>query len=751
MTPYSPLEQRIVDNYLQGTYPEIPPEAAAPDLQEAAMGATVGTLPADAKNMPLSTFGKMAADVPAGLAKGAIQGTIGLPGDIISLGRGIAAAVSPQAGEGRLDAFLRGTQGKTILPTTEDVRKFLDDTLGIPLVPAGETDQMRREGAKVSETVGELFGAGKTATEIGKATGRAAVEIGKELGPKAGEMAEDLLRKQGLLLPAVPLERYGQVAVDAAARVNAGSVRLSNNVEPGMELQLLPQYRVKVDGAYTVEGKGQNITNAVNPGNIAGVSARLDDLQRAFPDPLKSPEDFSAMMATVYNSNDVPMPPRWMIENANDMTKWSTWFGSMSKGQIDEAARGFSVVDEFKQAYQSGAAKADTTGTLMFWAMMSRMASAYPHESGFLDLAESMLPYINKAVAGNYTQADADAAVAMIRQTVPMGSPGRMVISNANDFASLFLMKMGQKLPDGRSRLQALHDMIANPEMTGPQIRREFYGLAESVGIKNKVLSFALLVSGRDDVMVLDRIQINRLFAGGEKIYDDVNNIFDGGPGLAIYEGLERSLAPKVTDLYARVGRPQDASLGRYHWESWVLSSGQEVAHPTLGTIVKKARGEPNAFANVPVKEGRMHQTAFGVEYEKLPGGGNRLVYQTNNGSRYAVTHQELKEVFDHVMDEKNGIIPDNFPKVKFFSVDTVPDNFNPAQSPPGFNLRPGQPNPFFGRPWYDWPGVNKELIDDYAAAVGTRIQPARSSGAVPQTQQGGAANGSGRVAGRGQ
>ena len=181
MTPYSPLEQRIVDNYLQGTYPAMPPDTGATDLQEAALGATVGTLPEDAKNIPLSTFGKMAADVPAGLAKGAIQGTIGLPGDLISLGRGLAAAVSPQSGEGRLDAFLRGTKGRTILPTTEDVRKFLDETLGIPLVPAGETDQIRREGAKVSETVGELFGGGKTAIGIAKETGKSAARIGRQI------------------------------------------------------------------------------------------------------------------------------------------------------------------------------------------------------------------------------------------------------------------------------------------------------------------------------------------------------------------------------------------------------------------------------------------------------------------------------------------------------------------------------------------------------------------------------------------
>jgi hypothetical protein len=175
----------------------------------------------------------------------------------------------------------------------------------------------------------------------------------------------------------------------------------------------------------------------------------------------------------------------------------------------------------------------------MFWAMLSRMASAYPHESGFLDLAEKMNPFIQKAISGNYTQADIDAGLKMVKETIPEGSPGKQVTSNANAFLDTFLPKMAADAGDGRSKLQALHDMIADPNMTGPQIRRAFYGLAEGVGIKNKVLSFALLVSGREDVMVLDRIQINRLFAGGDKIYDDVNQIFDGGPGLAIYEGME--------------------------------------------------------------------------------------------------------------------------------------------------------------------------------------------------------------------
>lgn len=560
-----------------------------------------------------------------------------------------------------------------------------------------------------------------------QALGRAGAAGTRALAPTAGRMAGEMLQRQGLIMPAVPLERYGQVTTQSAAMVNAGNARVSRNVAQGQNLQLAPQYRVKVEGSYTPEGKGQNITNVVNPGNFQDVSVRLDDLATAFPDPLKSNETFSTMLANVYNSTEVPIPPSWLVENVNDMTKWSSWFGSMTKGQIDEAARGFAVVDKFKNAYQGGAARADTTGTLMFWAMLSRRASAYPHESGFLDLAEAMQPIIQKAVRGEYTKADMNAGLRMIKQTIPEGSPGRGVISNANDFLRVFLPKMSEKLPDGRTKLQALHDMIANPQMTGPQIRREFYGLSQDVGIKNKVLSFALLVSGRDDVMVLDRIQINRLFAGGDKIYDDVAKIFDGGPGLAIYEGLERSLASRIKDLYAAVGRPNDASIGRYHWESWVLSSGQEVAHPTLETIVRKAEGATAPFANVPVREGRMHQTAFGVSYERTPGGGNQFVYPTAGGDKFAMTKADLDELFNHVMDKKNGIIPDNFPGVKFFSTDTLPD---------------GSPNQYFGKPWYNWPGVNRELIDDFAAAIGAPVPAARSAGAVPRTVQGNPADG---------
>jgi hypothetical protein len=556
------------------------------------------------------------------------------------------------------------------------------------------------------------------------------VKAAKPLVPKAAEMVLNSMNALGtpVSMGAVPLEKYSSVTASTAAKVDKGTVKLSDKVTKGQVLQLAPEYRVKVTGAYKPEGKTQNIPNAVNPGNYEEAAVRLDDLAVSFPDPLESPERFSAMLTNVYNSNEVPIPPRWMIENANDMPKWSNWFGQMTKGQLDEANRGFAVVDKFKQIYTDGTASPETTGRLMMWAMLSRRASAYPHESGFLDLAESMTPLIQKALRGEYGQADIDAGLQMIKQSIPSGSPGNMVTSNANDFLRTFLPKMSEKLPDGRTKLQALHDMIADPDMTGPQIRRAFYGLAQDVGIKNKVLSFALLVSGREDVMVLDRIQINRLFAGGEKIYDDVAHLFDGGPGLAIYEGLERSLGARVNQLYANVGRADQASLGRYHWESWVLSSGQEVAHPTLETIVKSAKGETNPFANVPVKEGRMHERAFGISYERTPEGGNKFVFPTAKGDDYEFTKPGLDALFEQVMDKKNGIIPADFPGVKYFSKDTLPD---------------GSTNPYFGKPWYSWPGVNRDRIDELAATFGTKINTASGAGSVEATGASQAAGGS--------
>jgi hypothetical protein len=156
----------------QVTRPPAQEMAAADDFTQMGTEMAGGTEPPGATPMTLGEFATSAADVPAGLLKGAIQGTIGLPGDIESLAYGVRELFRRGADESRFDAFLRGIESGTVMPTTEDVKKWMDTNVG-PLVPAGASER-RREAAKIPEFVGELGGAGKTVIEGTRAIGRGA-------------------------------------------------------------------------------------------------------------------------------------------------------------------------------------------------------------------------------------------------------------------------------------------------------------------------------------------------------------------------------------------------------------------------------------------------------------------------------------------------------------------------------------------------------------------------------------------------
>jgi len=459
-----------------------------------------------------------------------------------------------------------------------------------------------------------------------------------------------------------------------------------------------PKYRVTVEG-FTPQGNGKQsfIPQQMTPQNRNVSDERLTVLAQEFPDPLASPEQYAGMMARARNSVEVPAPPTWMIEHANDVDKWAGWFKALTPDQIKAADEGLAVQDKFRAAYADPTTGPELTGQLMFWSIMSRMLSAFPHESGFLELAQSADPYIRKALAGDWTDQTTAEWRNMVSSIIPLDSPGRSATSNANAFGETFLRKMSVKDESGKSALERLHDMIADVNMSSAQIRRGYYGLANQTGIGNKILSFALLVSGRNDVVILDRIQINRMWGGGEKIYDDIMNQFEGAQGLAQYEALERSLATRVGDMYDKVGRAADASVGRYHWESWVLSSGQVVSHPTLEAVVRA--GTPNikrnmpATASTPVTEGRFHTKYSGVSYEKLPSGGSRYIYSTSDGQPYQFTKPQLDAMFDEAFKKKSGVLPLDFPGVKAFEGGSIP--------------------------WFEYKGVDRAKLDDLIRSAG--------------------------------
>lgn len=480
-------------------------------------------------------------------------------------------------------------------------------------------------------------------------------------------------------------------SLSAAGVGDAPSISLKPATDAPSVGGLAPQYRVVVDG-FAPEGKGTQsfIPQQMTPKNRDAADEKLSVLTAEFPDPLGSPETYAAMMARVRNTGEVPAPPYWMIEHANDTDKWAEWFKGLTPDQIKAADEGLAVQEQFRAAYADPTTGPELTGQLMFWSIMSRMLSAFPHESGFLELAQSADPFIRKALAGEWSDATTAEWRKMVSETIPTDSPGRSATSNANAFGETFLRKMSVMDESGKSALERLHDMIADQNKSSAEIRRGYYGLAEQTGIGNKILSFALLVSGRNDVVVLDRIQINRMWGGGDKIYDDIMKQFEGAQGLAQYEALERSLAGRVGEMYQKAGR-DNGSVGRYHWESWVLSSGQVVSHPTLEAVVRA--GTPNVARNAPptsgtpVMEGRFHTKYSGVKYEKLADGGNRYIYSTSTGEPYQFTKAQLDGMFDEAFKKKSGVLPPDFPGVRAFE---------------GGNI-----------PWYEFRGVDRGKLDD--------------------------------------
>jgi GNAT superfamily N-acetyltransferase len=284
------------------------------------------------------------------------------------------------------------------------------------------------------------------------------------------------------------------------------------------------------------------------------------------------------------------------------------------------------------------------------------------------------------------------------------GQPGSGAAHNLNAFGRLFLAKMSLRDENGVSLMQKMHDMMSDPNMTGKEIRRWFIANTQGVGIDNKVVSFTLLVTGFKDVMVLDRVQIRQLWDDGQfagkNLYDgrkvnntvvsgsSLANLTMGARGLMIYEAIERALSERIEGIYAAVGREKDASIGRYHWETWVADSQQEASHGTLGAILPDARGDDKAIARVTVKQGEYGAYEYGARYGRTEDGEAYFVYNTPDGKEFEFTVPAFREFLTEISKPgKDRVVPSGF---------KVTESGN--------------------APWYTRPEVNQQLLAEIAA-----------------------------------
>lgn len=202
---YSPIEDKYLSALTAMQFPDEPVEVAMPEqtapgtqpgdvLLAAGPGATMtdagpgvrtgrGGVQLRSPSMRDITEPAMGmADMLAATGKGLVQGFVGLPGEVEAISYGVKEIFNRGAGEGMLDAFLRGFQGGTILPKTEEVKKWLDQNVGTV------------GGGKVPyESMGEVVAPGGQIKAV-----KAGVAGAKALAPKAAEMAVKLSEQTGM-------------------------------------------------------------------------------------------------------------------------------------------------------------------------------------------------------------------------------------------------------------------------------------------------------------------------------------------------------------------------------------------------------------------------------------------------------------------------------------------------------------------------------------------------------------------------
>ena len=129
-------------------------------------------------NLPL-----LAADVAAGGGKGLISGGVGLAGDVLAIGRGLYEIGRRGGDQSAVDAFMSGMEKGFILPTSDDVDKWLTQNIG-PVVPPGGPIQGAREAAAgAGRLAGELVADPFVAVKGAKAAAKGV----KSLRPSSGQ------------------------------------------------------------------------------------------------------------------------------------------------------------------------------------------------------------------------------------------------------------------------------------------------------------------------------------------------------------------------------------------------------------------------------------------------------------------------------------------------------------------------------------------------------------------------------------
>jgi hypothetical protein len=499
--------------------------------------------------------------------------------------------------------------------------------------------------------------------------------------------------------------------------------------------------------------KNEKLSAKINPSKEGDVMKQIDALLDKYPNALKDRNQWKELMSRVFSykgpNGEVMIPkfPEALSRMSNSVDEVLKELSKVSDKQRELASSGLEGTKEIGKLYKEGKMDETDTGLYFLWNIMSIGISPYPQEAGFLRAVENGVDsFIKKSAEGkflsgkeiDYKGEKIDSGLAdyydWVDQTLPKGVAGSGSKANLRSFGSAFLSKASTKIETGEfkglTKMESLHKILSDRTTPTNELRRKWLSNLSGMSFNNKIFDFILLTTGRSDLFVIDRVRTEH-FWDSDKLKKDsglkpTTSIYDGSelsfgkttgagyskmlsdvPGLVFAELANRTMQPVVKEAYQKIGVKDSPDVGRFHWETWVAASSQEVSHGSIDAIVqRKASGE---ITDAGIRQGKYGAWDFNFAYRKRAGKPFMYEFTDEDGSVYEfddiapiyeeISNQNQKKNYGNdsdrfILKDENG----NIIKRKTEKIDNA---------------------------WYDQPGVDKQKYFDYLKSQAKEVIPA--------------------------
>jgi hypothetical protein len=374
---------------------------------------------------------------------------------------------------------------------------------------------------------------------------------------------------------------------------------------------------------------------------ILEANALADSLQAQMEDGGTSLENWAKVMALRTQKSiptEIAIPPatlhRW-ITNEGDFQKFFLEKINEDPEYLESALNGLASVMPNHEKAKKGEIPTIMTALHAMWGVMSISAAPVAQESGWIALVNNKktLDYLYDSIDGSFDVSldewtdhvstflksakeggmmadvlDEKGRPVLDKDGKPKRKPfaGNAVTMNANS--------MHKVLTEFNGRWDQLNDIINDADLTGSQMRDEFFkqGFGGAY-LGNKILSFVLATIARDDLVIIDRWQLINLWKDyldkksdgrpfryekdgtpveKSNFYDTYVTLLSGTEGLAVFKSIEVAMN-KLIEKNEPFLREQlsthglEPSIFALHWITWNMIKKEAVGHSSLDVTQK--------------------------------------------------------------------------------------------------------------------------------------------------------------------